>query len=282
MQQLTSTLGSYLRQLRKERRLTQVELARKSGVSPRTISAVEKNRRSGKAGDLTRLSVALDVDLSLLVSHPGRRLFRSPLDEHFRQRAYWRPLADREGIQRKASLECLCPDVLRPLLDCVSARPDAGEARSLLSLLANDSGPEWLVFLNRLGAGDWPTSLAPLQVGYRQHPVIDPLTRKSVGDCPIPGVAGEAADMRFLLLPHVGIATPKLYTLDILLIVQANGERYEIDLEIDGSGHRGEGDERRRRDIRMLEIRFTGQQVMRADFNTLFLTEVARLCRPAA
>lgn len=82
------------------------------------------------------------------------------------------------------------------------------------------------------------------------------------------------------MLPHVGVATkPAVFTLDILLIVQVNGKRHEIDLEVDGKKHLTEWDIWRRDTIGMKQIRFTIQEVMRPDFNTLLLTAIHQTCQ---
>ena len=252
-----------------------------SGVCHKTISAIETNRLRGKLSDLEKLAEQLGVDAGLLLRQPGRKLFTSPLDTHFRQRKYWLPRAERDGVQRMAALAQVCPEVLTPALDLVKARSDSSECLTLLSLVACDSSPEWMVLLQRLSVGDYPTSFSPLEAGFRTHSVVNHKTRRVVGDCPVPGVAGEFGGMRFLMLPHVGIGI-KEYTLDILVIVQANGKRHEVDLEVDGPKHISSRDALRKLDLGMLEIRFKVDEVLRPDFNARLMTAIRRVCSKAA
>lgn len=270
MQEPPGSRGAFLRQLRKKLGLTQRELARRSGLDFRLVSAYETNTRVGVVDELQRIAQTLGVQCESLLEHPSQFRAQSPLDETFRQRARWVPRAQREGVSRLRSLEGLCPEVLRPLLHSVRQRPDARSCQTLLSLIATDSAPEWLLALHRLSAGDYPTRLAPLGVGYRQHAVIDPLTRRMVGDCPVPGLAGEIAGLRFLLLPQVSVITPLPHTLDFLLIAHFQHKRVEFDCEVDGAGHFSSGDGRRSKNLRMHEIRFTETQILRADFNAVF------------
>lgn len=282
MNQPESTLGSYLRELRIDRQLTQRELSRRTGVCFKTISAIEKNRRRGTLADLQSLATGLGVEPVEFELHPGRLHFHSPLDHIFRGRRRWTPRAEREGVQRCRSLRAVCPEVLHPLLDAVAERPDGADCMRMLSLVATDSSGEWLVALQRLAAGDYPTSLSPLAVNFRRLPVVDSkFPHPCVGDCLVPGIAGEIPGLRYLMLFHVSVSTPVIYTLDMLLILHGAGHRREFDLEIDGTSHRGWRDRKRKQDLKMREIRFTDAQVLRADFNAVLLTTLSRRFKEA-
>lgn len=69
----TNTIGDRLRMLRRERGITQDELAERSGVSKDLVSKLEQNRRqSARITTLARLANGLDVELSDLIDKRDR------------------------------------------------------------------------------------------------------------------------------------------------------------------------------------------------------------------
>lgn len=63
----TGSIGERVRTLRKEQKLTLDQLAQRSGVSRAMISKIERSERNPTAAILGRISVALDVTLSVLL-----------------------------------------------------------------------------------------------------------------------------------------------------------------------------------------------------------------------
>lgn len=62
-------MGIYLREIRKEKGLTQTELAKLSGVSRVTINRLEKGTlKETTIGTLTKIAACLDVNLDTLVN----------------------------------------------------------------------------------------------------------------------------------------------------------------------------------------------------------------------
>ena len=59
--------GERLKKLRKERRISQVELSNMSGVAQQTISNIERGRNEPSADSLRMLAVALGVSVSELL-----------------------------------------------------------------------------------------------------------------------------------------------------------------------------------------------------------------------
>lgn len=57
-------IGEKIRVLRKEKGLTQKQLAEKCYLSPKTIFNIEKNINNPKIDDLQRIATALKVDIS--------------------------------------------------------------------------------------------------------------------------------------------------------------------------------------------------------------------------
>ena len=58
--------GKHIKKLRKERKLTLVNLCYRNGLEPSTISRIEKGLVEPKYFTLTKLAKALDVDMNTL------------------------------------------------------------------------------------------------------------------------------------------------------------------------------------------------------------------------
>lgn len=67
----TQQLSQALRLHRKRRSLTQTDLARRSGVLPKTISALENNPGTCQINSLLRVLTALDLQLGLQSRNEG-------------------------------------------------------------------------------------------------------------------------------------------------------------------------------------------------------------------
>src|SRR5262245_58128831 len=86
---MDSTVGSKIRVARRRHRMSQVDLARRLGISPSYLNLIEHNRRAMSADLLVRASSILPIDLkSLSVSEDGRitnellEVFGDPLFEN--------------------------------------------------------------------------------------------------------------------------------------------------------------------------------------------------------
>lgn len=62
--------SNILKKIRKEKRLTQKELAKKTGIHPSTISHIEKGVRAGSVTTLLKICQALDIDLADFIVFP--------------------------------------------------------------------------------------------------------------------------------------------------------------------------------------------------------------------
>lgn len=153
------------------------------------------------------------------------------------------------------------------------------EARDFLVLTPSQSAPEWVFQLRHLVHGAHPTRLAPLEVSFRQHPVLDPETRECVGDCPVPSLTGEVGAVRYLLIPQVHVRTIRgPYTLDLLggLKLRGRSTRF-FNAEVDGGGHDPRYDREREQNLAMPTVRFTPEEIARPDFVEYFLDRSLRL-----
>ena len=63
---IQTQLGMRIRYLRKERKMSQLDLSLESGVNKNYISDLEKGRRNPTIVILNRIAVALNIDLATL------------------------------------------------------------------------------------------------------------------------------------------------------------------------------------------------------------------------
>ena len=116
----------------------------------------------------------------------------------------------------------------------------------------------------------------PLTLGFRQHPVVDPATRRGVGDCAVPAYRVDLEDLRCLLIPQMGLACRKCtWTVDFLCAVIGRGGAPSWFLvEIDGDGHDSSSDRFREQDIAMPTIRLTEAEVTQGEPLTMLPQQV--------
>ena len=67
MSDTATTLGAHLRQVRKERGLSQEQLAQCAGLAQSAISAFETDEKVPRLGTLQRLSACLEISTSVLL-----------------------------------------------------------------------------------------------------------------------------------------------------------------------------------------------------------------------
>lgn len=124
---LARRLGAQLQRIRRQRRWTQRELARQSGVPPYQISKYEKGQYLPPVPILLKLAQSLGVPVDLLVPHPHGpqsetdRLLREALLEVFLL-----PPADRKALVAllRPMLEFLRP---KDTLTCRGGDPPPGD-----------------------------------------------------------------------------------------------------------------------------------------------------------
>ena len=64
----------------------------------------------------------------------------------------------------------------------VALRNDAKSCYEFLEAAALDSGDEAYFYLRLLAEGARPCHLSPTRAGFRTSPIVDPLTKKVIGD----------------------------------------------------------------------------------------------------
>ena len=94
-EQATPGLAGLLRQLRAEARLTQQELAKAAGVSPRAVSDLERGINS-----TARQDTAVRLAGALGLAEPARSLFVAAAPAASRPGRCWRPGEGRRRVSR--------------------------------------------------------------------------------------------------------------------------------------------------------------------------------------
>lgn len=102
-----------------------------------------------------------------------------------------------------------------------------------------------------------PGRVAPLQVGFDRHPVVDPVTRRIIGHCPLPAMTTD----RWLAILQVPVLTPRFYQMDALVVTLDGGKRRQFALELDGPG-KPPPDPERERALGLHIIRFSYDEIM--------------------
>src|SRR5215203_2530116 len=125
------TIGENLRRLRKERRMGQVELGKRSGVAQQTISGIERDYREPHASTLRKLAEVLDVPLTEFfqedgapkVPPPPKTPIANTTPEDLETRIFGKPAREIEGGLRPVLSE---PEA-RELSDAARMERDALE-----------------------------------------------------------------------------------------------------------------------------------------------------------
>lgn len=123
-------LGSKIRRLRQERKLTQVEMAERLGISPSYLNLIEHDERPVTVALLLKLGKTFDVDLQELSDDAERRLALA-LQEVFADAAVG---AGEVGIEEVRQLAAMAPRAGRSVVDLYRAWRLAREDAQALNL----------------------------------------------------------------------------------------------------------------------------------------------------
>ena len=116
----TSSLGSRLRNLRKERGLTQNELANQAGVSKNAVSLIERGEISPSVSTLQSLAAALEVKMSYFFDEKERTsVIHLKSDDH--------PTLISQGITIKGIGDKLYGQRVEPFLIALDSYSGGGE-----------------------------------------------------------------------------------------------------------------------------------------------------------
>lgn len=114
-----SSLGSKLRTLRKERDLTQRELASQAGISANAVSLIERDEISPSVATLQRLATALNVKMSYFFDEDGQT-------DVMHIRASERPFIESKGVTIESIGQRLRGQELEPFFISLAPNSESG------------------------------------------------------------------------------------------------------------------------------------------------------------
>jgi transcriptional regulator with XRE-family HTH domain len=113
------SLGSKLRTLRKERDLTQRELASQAGISANAVSLIERDEISPSVATLQRLATALNVKMSYFFDEDGQT-------DVMHIRASERPFIESKGVTIESIGQRLRGQELEPFFISLAPNSESG------------------------------------------------------------------------------------------------------------------------------------------------------------
>ncbi len=113
------SLGAKLRTLRKERDLTQRELASQAGISANAVSLIERNEISPSVATLQRLATALNVKMSYFFDEDGQT-------DVMHIRASERPFIESKGVTIESIGQRLRGQELEPFFISLAPNSESG------------------------------------------------------------------------------------------------------------------------------------------------------------
>jgi hypothetical protein len=143
----------------------------------------------------------------------------------------------------------------------IFSRADERLCLKFLQQAGLDSGDESLYWSQLLALGARPAWYSLAKSGFDHLRAVDPETLKTLDSVRRPCLQLNLR-RQLLLFPQVTLDARKgYYRLDALVCVLVSGRRVWLDLEIDGSGHRGEFDERREKALGLPTLRLTPAEI---------------------
>lgn len=283
----------HLRAVREKSGLTQRELARRAGLTETRVSDFERGIREPTSEQVESMAGALELSASDLTAATSwlsetERAALSSVSARQRRRLYrafrWRPPRDREMHLHLRKAMAKWPNLVRGLIRWIEGRPDGSMLMRLLSEMPAGSAVEAVVHLTLLAHGADIVRVAPQPAGFRQHPVVDPSTRRAMGDCEFLAYAIDLYGMRCVLIPQVSMACRKsTWCVDFLAAVtDRRGVVHWLDLEVDGDGHDFSSDRQRSEDLDLPTARITQEEVLRGDTLELLADRMRKAVRGAA
>ena len=170
-------------------------------------------------------------------------------------------------------------DLVLWLLSTIRQRPDGKRVLKLLHGVVAGSSVEAIVHLALLAADAVLTRVAPVAVNFRVHPVVDPVTRRMVGDCPVSAYRLNLEGLPCLLIPQVGLACRRyVWRVDFLCaVIGRRRAAHWFVLEIDGEGHDSSADRTRDQDLEIPVLRLTEPEITQGEPLTLLHKRVLPL-----
>jgi transcriptional regulator with XRE-family HTH domain len=120
------SLGSKLRALRKERDLTQRDLARRAGISANAVSLIERDEISPSVSTLQNLAGALNVKMSYFFDEDVQA-------EILHVKAGERPSLESKGVTIESVGKCLLDQELEPFFISLAPSSESGRRQVIHS-----------------------------------------------------------------------------------------------------------------------------------------------------
>ena len=273
----TCTLGYLLRKARKTLKLLQRHVAAACGMTQRRLSDLERNVQQPFDHELPLLARKLKLDPDFLkeLRLPAYRPTADLLDQFCGDRPEFRHPRDRDSSVRLAALRKEHYHEYYSVVPDLQARADRDQTRRFLCDVMSDSQFEMLAWMRILKEGMKAARLAPQRANFRALPVIDPATRRVVGDCPVPCLCGEVRGHQVLIFPQQSLLTPVgVRRPDALVGVRTRHGAAWGAAEVDGAFKNLPEQDNRSQDLGMPVVRFTQKEVIAQEFAEHFWDRV--------
>ncbi|HXE73130.1 MAG TPA: helix-turn-helix transcriptional regulator [Candidatus Nitrosotenuis sp.] len=246
------SLSLLLRTLRRERGLSQRDLARLTGISAAKLCRFEKGERSPGRQELEELCEALDLSFERVVRgtlwEPPRRgrparAVEKRVERVFASEEFYALAGQRDFARRLAACRQQFPRRCAELEKVIDHRSDLGKVQRFLADLPCGSGCECLLVLQLVALGAVPARLSPLRLGFPDPRLRDPVSRAYVGHRLFPALVLELKGLLAVFFPQVPVRTERFpCELDFLVAVHDGRASVWLNLEVDGPGHDGSRD----------------------------------------
>ncbi len=272
----TRTLGSELQRARKAKRLRQDDVAQKLKCDRRRISALERDRAQPDESERRELASCLGISRALLDSLclPELPPLGKTPEAYWTRKPRYLPVGDRPPWKRLLALFQACRRIYETLWKQLNMREDRGWLRRFFIKAQQDSKHESLGWMRLVVDGLTTNWLSPQWCGYRNLPIIDPVTYQIVGDCRVPCLLREGP------YPAVIFVQPTIHTRtggplrpDGLVGVRVNGGMLWCATEFDGEGYE-KSENTKAAHLRMPVVRFSVEEIWKDDFAELYWRRV--------
>ncbi len=274
-----------LKEARRNRGLTQQQLARAARVTRSQISHYECGRRAPTAAEVARLEHVLGVKLGFSPPRPRggwQSWRRSRLWERFRpDPGRYVIERDRDNWVRLRAARSLDNQLYEDCLGRVIANHGRRGFKEFLTYAAGDSGYDMLSCL-RLLAGESILSYVPIpRLGWSKLPIVQESTGAVIGHRPWPVIVFQKP-MLCALFPQVSVQAGRIYRMDFLACVRLARGVVFANVEVDALGHDSRFDRERTRAIGLPRVKLSAEDVLAPDFIERLFARLAEALRPWA
>ncbi len=235
---------------REELDVTQDVLAERAGISGSRYPKLERGEMGPTGDEIETLARVLGIDtreVPHLATRPPDAIgeLLSNANPPARSPIFFPP-QDRPNYKRYRAARKRYPDLVRAMTERLRRRPDFRTVEFFCECLASGSGDECLYLISLLLEGALPGLKVPVLVDFIEHPIIDPESRKFVGNRYLPCLVMGST----LYFVQVSLSTPATLSVDFLVW---DGSWRVI--EIDGAGHDRRDDSSREASLAMPVMR---------------------------